>query len=136
MSDHLQEMLKCAQAVWQHAHSPYSGFSVGCCIRTPDGKYFAGCNVENAVNPISQCAEGGAIGAMVSAGHHEIAEVLIYTESKHACLPCGGCRQQLSEFALPEVKVHSAGPEGVHHSRTMAELLPEAFTKRDLEKFK
>ncbi len=127
MSD-LDEMIRQAAAARENAHAPYSGFKVGACLRTPDGRLFAGCNVENLAYPQGLCAEAGAIAAMVAAGAREIAEVAVLADGEALCTPCGGCRQKLSEFAGPDTPVHVAGPDGVRASFTLGELLPHAFT--------
>ncbi len=121
------DMLKAAQAAREQAHAPYSGFKVGACLRSGDGRLFAGCNVENIAYPQGQCAEAGAIGAMVAAGAKTIAEVVVVADGEPLCTPCGGCRQRLAEFADPAVVVHIAGPEGLRASFTLGELLPHAF---------
>ena len=126
MSD-LDEMLRLAGAARLNAYAPYSGFKVGACLRTDDGRFFAGCNVENIAYPQGQCAEASAIGAMVAAGGQRIVEVVVLADGKDLCTPCGGCRQRLAEFAAPDTPVHVAGPEGVRARFTMAELLPHAF---------
>ncbi len=123
----LDEMIRLARAARDNAHAPYSGFRVGACLRSADGRLFAGCNVENAAYPEGQCAETSALGAMVSAGAREIAEVLVLAEGERLCTPCGGCRQRLAEFADAGTPVHAAGTEGVRRSFTLGELLPEAF---------
>lgn len=123
MTDDLYHM---ARAVRENAHAPYSKFKVGAAIRSPSGIH-VGCNVENAAFPDGICAEGGAITSMVAAGDTEILEVLVYADSDSLVAPCGGCRQKLSEFAGPEVKITMAGPDGVMVTMTMAELLPAAF---------
>ena len=41
--------------------SPYSNFKVGACLKTKDGKYFIGTNIENASYGASMCAERNAI---------------------------------------------------------------------------
>ncbi|RIJ33282.1 cytidine deaminase [Henriciella algicola] len=115
-----------ARAVRENAHAPYSNFKVGAAIRSASGIH-VGCNVENAAFPEGICAEGGAITSMVAAGDKAILEVLVYAESDSLVAPCGGCRQKLSEFAGPDVKVTMAGPDGVEKVMTMAELLPAAF---------
>lgn len=123
----LHDMIAQAAAVRERAYAPYSGFKVGACLRTADGRLFAGCNVENAAYPQSQCAEAGAIGVMVAAGARAIAEVVIVAEATQLCTPCGGCRQRLAEFAGPETPVHVCSPTAVIESFTLGALLPAVF---------
>ena len=120
-------MLDLARQALANAHAPYSRFRVGACIRAASGRLHAGCNVENSSYPVTQCAEATAIGVMVAAGDREIVEVLVATEGAELCTPCGRCRQQLAEFARPDVPVHLAGPEGVRVTVTLGGLLPLAF---------
>jgi cytidine deaminase len=120
-------MLELAQRALENAHAPYSGFRVGACVRAASGGLYAGCNVENAAYPVGQCAEAGAIGAMVAAGDTAIVEVVVLTERAELCSPCGRCRQQLVEFASADTRVHLCGPEGVRVTTTMDLLLPLAF---------
>ena len=131
-NDPLKELLDAAAAARANAHAPYSRFRVGCAIRAADGRVFVGANVENAAYPQSQCAEATAIGAMVTAGAREIAEILVLAESDEPCTPCGGCRQRISEFAGPGAKVYAAGPDGVRRSFTLGELLPAQFGRGQL----
>ena len=121
------EMIALARRALENAHAPYSGFRVGACLRAASGRLHAGCNVENSAYPVGQCAEATAIGAMVAAGDRQIVEALVVTEGAELCSPCGRCRQQLAEFAGPDVRVHLAGPEGVRVTVTLGELLPLAF---------
>ncbi|HEX6014212.1 MAG TPA: purine-nucleoside phosphorylase [Geminicoccaceae bacterium] len=116
-----------ARAVRAHAHVPYSGFAVGAAVRTGTGRVFAGCNVENAAYPQSQCAEATAIGVMVAAGEREIEEVAVVAGGGGLCSPCGGCRQRLAEFAPAGTRIHLAGPDGIRATVTLGELLPLAF---------
>ena len=128
----LQPMLDVAGEALARAHAPYSRFRVGACLRAGSGRLYGGCNVENSAYPVGQCAEATAIGAMVVAGDHEIVEVVVLTEGREICSPCGRCRQQLAEFARPAVPVHLAGPEGVRVTTTLGELLPLAFGRETL----
>jgi cytidine deaminase len=132
MDTALQPMLDVAREALARAHAPYSRFRVGACLRAASGRLYAGCNVENSAYPVGQCAEATAIGAMVVAGDHEIVEVVVLTEGREICSPCGRCRQQLAEFARSGVPVHLAGPEGVRVTTTLGELLPLAFGRETL----
>jgi cytidine deaminase len=127
MSLSLQPMLEAARRALANAHAPYSGFRLGACVRASSGRLYAGCNVENASYPVTQCAETTAIGTMVAAGDRAIAEVVLLTEGRALCTPCGRCRQQLAEFAGPDTPVHLCGPEGVRRTLTLGDLLPLAF---------
>jgi homotetrameric cytidine deaminase len=122
-----ESLLRAAEAAMRNAHAPYSSFRVGAAMRTPDGKVFAGANVENAAYPQGQCAEASAIGALVAAGERRIAEVAVVGELMDICPPCGGCRQRLSEFARPDTPVHLGRPSGPRRTLTLGELLPLGF---------
>lgn len=118
----------CARA---HAWAPYSGFAVGAALRAASGRIFSGCNVENAAYPLSQCAEASALGALVAAGERRIVEILVVGEGPPPCLPCGGCRQRLAEFATSEVPIRIADPRGrVLVETTLGALLPLPFRLR------
>jgi cytidine deaminase len=123
----LQPMVDVARQALANAHAPYSRFRVGACLRAAGGRLYAGCNVENSAYPVGQCAEATAIGTMVAAGDREIVEILVASEGPELCTPCGRCRQQLAEFARPDVRVHLCGPDGVRRTVTLGELLPFAF---------
>jgi cytidine deaminase len=126
----LDAMLELARHALANAHAPYSRFRVGACVRAASGRLYAGCNVENASYGVTQCAEAGAIGAMVAGGDRRIVETVIVTETAEPCPPCGRCRQQLAEFAGPDARVHLCGPEGVRLTTTLGELLPMPFGPR------
>jgi cytidine deaminase len=130
----LELMLDLARHALANAHAPYSRFRIGACVRSGSGRLYAGCNVENASYPVTQCAEATAIGAMVVAGERQIVEVVIVSEGAEPCPPCGRCRQQLAEFASPPTRIHLCGPEGVRLSATLGELLPMAFGPNTLNR--
>jgi cytidine deaminase len=121
------DLLAAANAARDNAHATYSRFAVGVAIRVPSGKIFSGANVEVASFPEGWCAETSAIGAMVTAGETEIAEVLVVAEHDAPITPCGGCRQRLAEFGRVGTPVHSAEPGGVRVTYTLGELIPHAF---------
>jgi homotetrameric cytidine deaminase len=122
-------MVSLARTAMDRAYAPYSNFHVGVALRDETGALHAGSNVENGAFPQGACAEAGAIGALVAAGGHRIEEAVVMADTE-LIVPCGGCRQRLSEFAGKDTKIHLAGPEGVRRTVTLADLLPYAF---DLE---
>ena len=66
--DHLREMRERAQQALSCAYAPYSGFRVGACVRTKDGRLYGGANVENASYGLSCCAERNALFAAYADG--------------------------------------------------------------------
>jgi cytidine deaminase len=126
MSD-ITALLDAAAAARANAHAPYSRFQVGAALRAEDGTIYAGANVENAAYPEGLCAEAAAIAAMVTAGARQIREIAVLADGPPLCAPCGGCRQRIREFAVPETVVHLCTPSGVQRSVTLGELLPLAF---------
>ncbi len=109
------------------AYSPYSGFNVGAAILGADGNIYTGCNVENASYGLTICAERTAAVKMISSGCKEIVEMAVYCAAGKSCMPCGACRQLLSEFAPPDTVIHTLGNE-LQLDLTVAELLPHAFS--------
>ncbi len=87
-----------------------------------------GCNVENVAYPEGTCAEAGAIAAMCAGGDKEIEEIAVISSGPQPITPCGGCRQKISEFAAPSVKVTLATTGGVTIETTVGDLLPGAFS--------
>jgi homotetrameric cytidine deaminase len=115
-----------ARRAMERAYAPYSDFSVGVALRDEAGALHGGANVENGAYPQGQCAETSAIGALISAGGHEIREVAVMADTG-LITPCGGCRQRLAEFAASDTPVHLCGPEGIRQTTTVGALLPFAF---------
>lgn len=120
-------LIAAARAAMAHAYAPYSRFRVGAALRAPDGSVHVGANVENAAYPQGQCAEASAVGALVAAGRMRIAEAAVIADTPELCVPCGGCRQRLREFADLDAPVHLANGAGEHRTVTLGELLPLAF---------
>ena len=117
-----------ALAAKDKAYAPYSNHPVGAAVRTADGSIYSGCNVENAAFPLGQCAEGGAISQMVLEGHKKITEVVVVGPGKHACTPCGGCRQKIREFGDEKTVIYVCDNEGeLILQTTLGDLLPHSF---------
>ncbi len=116
-----KELYDQAVAISERAYAPYSKYLVGAVVRTNDGRIFEGVNVENAAYPLGVCAEKSALVKAVSEGYKpgDIAAIGITAS------PCGGCRQWLHEFKIPEVTFLSSQGELVTYSA--AELLPDTW---------
>jgi cytidine deaminase len=130
----MNDLLQLAQRMMLRAHAPYSKFHVGAAVRAEDGSIHGGCNVENVAFPQGTCAEAGAIAAMVAAGGKRIVECVVIGPGPELITPCGGCRQKLREFATDDLPVHLCGPDGLHRTVTLGQLLPMSFGPHHLEK--
>ena len=108
-----------------NAYAPYSGFRVGAALLTRSGKIFTGANVENASLGLTMCAERAAIAAAVSAGERNLVSIAISTEGAEAAVPCGACRQVLSEFN-PSIEILSTTTSGKRGEFKLKDLLPRA----------
>ena len=128
-----QELLGWAWDVRDRAHAPYSEFKVGAAILSGTGAIHVGCNVENAAYPQGQCAEAGAIAAMIAKGDTWIAKIAVVADSPEPVAPCGGCRQKIAEFADGGTKVVMANPTKTA-AVDMRDLLPYAFKADSLGK--
>ncbi|MEX2501938.1 MAG: cytidine deaminase [Trueperaceae bacterium] len=122
-------MLQAAWGVHAHAYVPYSSFPVGAALRTPDGRIFAGANVENASYGLGRCAEQSAVQAMASAGGRTLTHLVVVSDADLPASPCGACRQVLYEFG-PDAEVWLANGDGAIRRTTVRTLLPDAFTLR------
>ena len=116
-----EELVIKAEAVAGKAYAPYSNYNVGAVVRTADGRELEGVNVENAAYPLGVCAEKSALVTAVAAGYGpgQIAAIGITAS------PCGGCRQWLHEFKIPEVSFRRA--DGSIATYRADELLPDTF---------
>lgn len=113
-----------AQAARARAYVPYSRYRVGAAVLCSDGQVFTGCNIENAVYPLTCCAERVAIFNAVSSGRRSFRALAVATSNGGS--PCGSCRQVMREFG-PEMPVYIADEFGLVRMTSVAELLPDSF---------
>lgn len=122
-----------ALAAQRKAYAPYSKFRVGAAVQV-SGQVFEGVNVENASYGLAVCAERTAVFAAVIAGAHRLEAVAVCTDASPPSSPCGACRQVLLEFAADPaaVTVTAMNPRGERRTWTLAALLPDGFSGREL----
>ena len=89
-----KEDIELAKKARLNAHSPYGKYYVGACLRCKDGTTYLGCNIEN---------HGTAFLKAISEGKREFKSIAVVgapigEEPTEKCLPCGYCRQFISEF--------------------------------------
>ena len=123
------ELLAAAHEVRERAYCPYSKFRVGAALIDDNGNVYVGCNVENAANPLGNCAEVSAIAAMIAAGGKKIVTIAVAggEDDPRACSPCGGCRQRIAEFADGATRIIFKTYDGEWQSFSVDEILPESF---------
>jgi cytidine deaminase len=124
-----EALIRQAAAARKGAYAPYSNYPVGAALLAASGRVYVGCNVENAVYPLSLCAERVAVFKAVCAGERRFEAVAVVTKNGGA--PCGSCRQVLREFG-EDTLVLIADAEGRFRETTVAELLPHSFSSADL----
>ena len=95
-----------------NSYSPYSNFMTGAVLKCKNGKKYIGCNVENhGIQSI--CAERVAFLKAISEGEREFEYILVIGARKDSedvnqeCLPCGYCRQFMSEFVDKNFKIYT-----------------------------
>ena len=113
------------------AYSPYSSFQVGAALRTKSGKIYLGSNIENhGIQGI--CAERTAFAKALSEGEREFDRITVVGSPKgeectERCMPCGYCRQFMSEFVNKNFKICVVDKENNVEEYTIDELLPHSF---------
>ena len=124
-----QRLRELAQAAAANSYSPYSHFRVGAALQLTDGSIVTGCNVENASYRLTSCAEQAAIARAVSERGPGIRlrAVAVANLNGAPSMPCGACRQTLSEFGDDNVLLLYPGEGGTDESTTLGALLPHAF---------
>ena len=115
----------------KNGYAPYSRFPVGAALECYDGSVITGCNVENASLGCTICAERSAVCAAVSQGKQSFRRIAISSSGNEYCMPCGACRQVLSEFST-ELEILCAREDGRYVSYRLSELLPHSFGRSNL----
>ena len=121
-----RELINLATQASENAYVPYSKFKVGAALECSDGTVFCGCNVENAALGSTICAERTAVCKAVSEGHRDFVRIAIYANSENFCMPCGACRQFMSEF-VKDMEVLCAKAGGRYVSYPFSKLMPYTF---------
>ncbi|MBR3835230.1 MAG: cytidine deaminase [Clostridia bacterium] len=124
-----RELTAFALEARENSYSPYSSFKVGAALLAENGKVYCGCNIENAAYSPTNCAERTAFFTAIAdgaRGFEAIAVVGGKDEIDSFCLPCGMCRQVMSEFCDKNFRIYTYDGEEIR-TYTLGELLPESF---------
>ena len=125
----------------EFCYTPYSGFNVGAALLCDNGNIYKGCNIENAAFTPTNCAERTAFFKAISEGDNKFTAIAIVGNKNGLkpgegdfCAPCAVCRQVMAEFCdLDTFKVYIAKSRDEYLEYTLGELLPLAFTGKDIK---
>lgn len=117
-------LIEKARQALRNAYAPYSCFKVGAAVVTDDGRFYTGCNVENASYGLTVCAERVAIFSAVADGKRRIEAIAVVAEGEQEIYPCGACLQVMSEFGIQRVLLGKGEEFNAHN---LSDLLPRAF---------
>lgn len=122
-------LLNLARQARENAYAPYSRFFVGAALVTRDGRYFSGCNVENASYGLCNCAERTALFSAVAAGCQpgDFAAIAVIGDTPEPISPCGACRQVMYELCNDATPVWLGNLAGAVKETTVQALLPGSF---------
>jgi len=118
-----RELLNMAREAAKFAYMPYSRFPVGAALECDDGTVYTGCNIENAALGSTICAERVAMGKAISEGRRSFKRIAICGQGENYCMPCGACRQFMSEFSY-DMEVLCSKADGRYVSYKLSQLLP------------
>ena len=131
LTDEMRDtLIQRAVEAWHQAYAPYSNYHVGAAVLTETGEIYDGVNVENAVYPLTMCAERVAIFKAVSDGKKAFKAIAVVT--RNGGTPCGSCRQVMAEFGLETVVLIAKSSGELTNTFTVKSLLPESFGEADL----
>ncbi|MBO7743828.1 cytidine deaminase [Paenibacillus sp. MWE-103] len=117
------------------AYVPYSHFQVGAALLDAEGAVHLGCNVENAAYSPTNCAERTALFRAIADGRaaKSFKAIAVVGDTDLPITPCGVCRQVLVELCAPDMPVVMGNTKGDWNIMTVEELLPGAFSSKQLE---
>ncbi len=128
-----KELIGEAMKARELAYVPYSNFKVGAALVSKDGQIFHGCNIENAAYSVTNCAERTALFKAYSDGVTSFETLVVVADTDGPVSPCGACRQVISELVDADTKIILTNLKGDIQRTTAAELLPGAFSPKDLK---
>jgi cytidine deaminase len=145
----LEDLYYAAENARKNAYAPYSDFKVGAALLVrpnedsvlPVNKIYTGVNIENGSYGATLCAERVAFAKAISDGvlNYDIGQnpfiAIAVSAGEEEALPCGICRQFMSEFA-PEITIVTKADKQIR-LRNLTQLLPESFqlNKEDVTAF-
>lgn len=131
----LNDAINIAKEALTRAYAPYSNYKVGAALVSKNDKIYSGCNIENH-GIMSICAERVAFTKAISEGDKDFSYIVICggksIDDLDDCVPCGYCRQFMSEFIDKDFIIYTIGPNEKIKSYTISDLLPNSFGTENL----
>ena len=104
----MEEEIRLALKARDNAHCKI--YKVGVALKMKSGKIYTGCNVDNQ-GIQSICAERVAFLKAISEGEYDFDYIVVVGgnpgDEPEKCLPCGYCRQFMSEFVNSDFKIYN-----------------------------
>ena len=114
-----------AKAAMKKARCYLSKYKVGAALLTKSGKIYCGSNNESADYTLTNHAEMLAIDKAVFDGEKKFIAIAIVAKGK-PCVPCGLCRQKLSEYGN-DIEIICGNTKGDIIISNIGSLLPLNF---------
>lgn len=131
-----KDLFNLAKEAMKNSYAPYSNYNVGASLLCINGNVYKGCNIENASYSLTNCAERTAVFSAVAHGEKKFEAICIVGGKNGVitdyAMPCGSCRQVLSEFCDADFKVYVGINENDIKEFKLGELLPCSFNKSKL----
>ena len=121
-----KELAALALKAREHAHAPYSRFTVGAALEDDTGRVHTGCNIENATFGLTICAERVAVFKAVSRGVRKFRRIALAADTDELVVPCGACRQILHEFC-GDIEITLCNPRGKRETLRLSQIFPRPF---------
>lgn len=131
-----KDLFYTAKDAMNQSYAPYSNYNVGAALLCKNGNVYKGCNVENASYSLTNCAERTALFTAIANNENEFEAICIVGGKNGVitdyAMPCGACRQVLSEFCDKDFKVYVGINENNIKEFKLSELIPYSFNKSKL----
>lgn len=127
----LSKEIEIAKIARKNAYAPYTKYYVGCALKASSGKIYSGCNIQNhGIQAL--CAERTAFVKALSEGERSFEYIVIcggedLNKIDNNCIPCGYCRQFMSEFVGEHFKIYALSENDSITEYSMKDLLPHNF---------
>lgn len=127
MEKEIDEMILISRKMHLNSHAPYSNFKVGAVLKGKSGKVYTGANVEFAAYGATMCAERIAIFNAIIAKEKGFEYIIITSSDDDYIVPCGTCRQVLSEIGDEKMLVICTKNDNTYIKYNLKDLLPHPF---------